>query len=809
MKSAQTARPRYRARTLDFVISVATIFGRAPKKWSSSNPRTCSRPVQSKDQSAAPAASLRILLRDGGVIERQLAKPETTIGKGPQNDITLADPAVSTSHAAIRFEAHGYTIVDLGSRNGTFVNDVKLEAPRALAHGDVIRMGRCSLTYRLAHASETAVLAPAAVAAIVQSTQVRVTQEALASAVVAAGLSDEATIKGLRSRHPSGGSLVKALVEELKISDGALRDLMSSKFSIPTVDVSLAKLDQGITAALSSSVLRDGLVFPVVGRPEHLTLVVADPTDEETIKKVKQKFKGTVELRLASVGEIRSALDAVYAPRLVGVLPSGEKMEALLTQPEVEIGKASHNQIVLTQPTVSNTHAVILARNGGYSIVDLGSSNGTFVNGERLGDEARTLQHGDKIQIAEALMTFRNPSETTENKTARLTPDILEEVRRRAGLGLPISTTAAPVARPKAVDPTKPQLSEEEKEEKKKKKKKSDDNRIKAALIGSASRLVAQVIAGIVTIGATIYLLNPNQGGSSSDKDTSTVKSKFLKPGTFSSFEGGPYEASGASWVQDSNTLLIVNDAKPGEILMMTINQDGKQAGPMASLPLNAQIIDPEAISSDGHWFYIVGSQSEPQNGALNAIVRFAFDPATKTIRGTPEVIPDFRSLLLSRVPDVTGQGSKPGKDGGLNIEGLAFDPINNRLLLGLRSPVIGGKAAVIPMRLKDPLGPFSADNVQFSPRIILDLGGQGVRGIDYNPKLKMFTIISGSTELEKKTDFGFWEWGGAPEDVPRLYFNLDENAKPEGVTNVTINGKEFVIVVGDASKYLKLDYAP
>jgi hypothetical protein len=112
-------------------------------------------------------------------------------------------------------------------------------------------------------------------------------------------------------------------------------------------------------------------------------------------------------------------------------------------------------------------------------------------------------------------------------------------------------------------------------------------------------------------------------------------------------------------------------------------------------------------------------------------------------------------------------------------------------------------------MRLKDPLGPFSADNVQFSPRIILDLGGQGVRGIDYNPKLKLFTIISGSTELEKKTDFGFWEWGGAPEDVPRLYFNLDENAKPEGMTNVTVNGKEFVIVVGDASKYLKLDYAP
>ena len=65
--------------------------------------------------------------------------------------------------------------------------------------------------------------------------------------------------------------------------------------------------------------------------------------------------------------------------------------------------------MILTQPTVSNTHAVILARNGGYSVVDLGSSNGTFVNGERLGNEARTLQHGDKIQIAEALLDLQKP----------------------------------------------------------------------------------------------------------------------------------------------------------------------------------------------------------------------------------------------------------------------------------------------------------------------------------------------------------------------------------------------------------------
>jgi predicted component of type VI protein secretion system len=149
-----------------------------------------------------------------------------------------------------------------------------------------------------------------------------------------------------------------------------------------------------------------------------------------------------IEVRLAGATEIALKLDQNFAPRLIGVLPNGDKVEALLTKPEMEIGKAPHNQIIITHPTVSNTHAVIMAQNGGFSIVDLGSSNGTFVNGKRLDADAQTLQHGDKVQIAEVVMTFRNPAETNESRTARLSPELLEEIRRRAAAGLPLAATA-------------------------------------------------------------------------------------------------------------------------------------------------------------------------------------------------------------------------------------------------------------------------------------------------------------------------------------------------------------------------------
>ena len=122
---------------------------------------------------------------------------------------------------------------------------------------------------------------------------------------------------------------------------------------------------------------------------------------------------------------------------------------------------------------------------------------------------------------------------------------------------------------------------------------------------------------------------------------------------------------------------------------------------------------------------------------------------------------------------------------------------------------MLGGSAVIVPLKLKNPLAPMTSDNLQLTtpPIIRVDLGGQGIRDLDYNPQLKSYLIISGATELSEKTDFGLWEWTGEPGSAPRREVMLDEKAKPEGLTNVIINGKSFLFIVGDASRYLKLDY--
>jgi len=90
-----------------------------------------------------PAGAL--VLRDGSRV--QIALDPVTIGRHPDCDVVLNDAEVSRQHAEVRREDGGFTIVDLGSLNGTKVNGGGVKAPRALQDGDVISIGTHTITF--------------------------------------------------------------------------------------------------------------------------------------------------------------------------------------------------------------------------------------------------------------------------------------------------------------------------------------------------------------------------------------------------------------------------------------------------------------------------------------------------------------------------------------------------------------------------------------------------------------------------------------------------------------------------------------
>src|SRR5947207_9941961 len=86
---------------------------------------------------------------NGAFGSRQLNGTVVSIGRAPDNQIIISDSQASGHHAELRPDGQGYSIVDKGSTNGTFVNDQLLTAhmPRPLAGGDRIRIGTTVMTY--------------------------------------------------------------------------------------------------------------------------------------------------------------------------------------------------------------------------------------------------------------------------------------------------------------------------------------------------------------------------------------------------------------------------------------------------------------------------------------------------------------------------------------------------------------------------------------------------------------------------------------------------------------------------------------
>jgi hypothetical protein len=87
-----------------------------------------------------------------------------------------------------------------------------------------------------------------------------------------------------------------------------------------------------------------------------------------------------------------------------------------------------------------------------------------------------------------------------------------------------------------------------------------------------------------------------------------------------------------------------------------------------------------------------------------------------------------------------------------------------------------------------------------------LPSAGQGIRSIEYDDRSKLFRIISGATESQKKGDFRLWEWNGAAEQsAPRQVATFDPQMKPEGVTRATAGNRDFIFVVFDTNGYMRM----
>ncbi len=95
---------------------------------------------------------------------------------------------------------------------------------------------------------------------------------------------------------------------------------------------------------------------------------------------------------------IEKTLSAADLPRLVVQLPDGKEVHHSVVGGEITIGRDPSNRIPIADEFVSKFHAKLVLSGSSFTLVDLGSANKTYVNGEPIREAA--VKYGDELRFA-------------------------------------------------------------------------------------------------------------------------------------------------------------------------------------------------------------------------------------------------------------------------------------------------------------------------------------------------------------------------------------------------------------------------
>ena len=306
-------------------------------------------------------ARLILSLDNQTLAEYNMTKERYTIGRLPDNDVRIDNPAVSGHHSLIINILNDSFLEDLNSTNGTYVNG-KLIKKHALQHGDVITIGHHQLRFSDEQVSETE-QDEFEKTMVIPSSQQNPAQ--LAKAEAAADVAVEAAVSS-------------------EAADDAVEAVSGQAAGVAQVAAAVM-LDPEEAAALEDDMLKDEVADePVADKPVADKPVVSEPPAVEHAKTTVGVDPGTAPnaLPLAKL----QVLSGAFAGR------------------ELELTKAL---TTLGRPGIQV--AAITRRAEGYFIVHVESGEKDdfpLVNGQAIGAQACRLADNDVVQLAGVKMGF-------------------------------------------------------------------------------------------------------------------------------------------------------------------------------------------------------------------------------------------------------------------------------------------------------------------------------------------------------------------------------------------------------------------
>ena len=325
------------------------------------------------------------------------------IGRDPANcQIIVADDEVSRLHAWIGFDDKGELVIrDRHSANGTYVNQARIQE-KFLRVSDEISLGKDQKqVFRIERSPSTASIQAQAVAlAAGPAAPPRVSPMDGPTSVISPA--DQAVLQ--QEEKTQGGTVV------LKLSGLMARphvELIVDKFAVKTIDIPDAGLCVGRDSTRCQVVMEHPSVSAV-----HTEFSIKEGRALLTDRSTNGTFINGKRVKTADLHDGDYVTFGRYAGKSLifrsGLEPELKIESVDLLKDRITIGRDALSDVVVDHPIVSKNHAEIVKQDGRVFIVDLGSTNGTFVNGIKI--KRHQLQQLDRIVIGPSELHFTGDS---------------------------------------------------------------------------------------------------------------------------------------------------------------------------------------------------------------------------------------------------------------------------------------------------------------------------------------------------------------------------------------------------------------
>jgi hypothetical protein len=169
--------------------------------------------------------------------------------------------------------------------------------------------------------------------------------------------------------------------------------------------------------------------------------------------------------------------------------------------------------------------------------------------------------------------------------------------------------------------------------------------------------------------------------------------------------------------------------------------------------------LDEDKDGDADHWQFLSVAMEEDSQ---TATVKGGTASADRLLAGLAALDDDLAEAIGE-----SGQASGAAASGaGIDLEGMSVTADGASLFLGFRNPVPEGQSVLVKLLNPKPVL-FQDAEPAFAPPIRLDLGGRGIRSLEYSPAAGAYFIVAGPTGAEGDFDLYRWIEGSDPVPVP------------------------------------------